>query len=109
MCIGSLAPKLQTPPNVLRTLINPGTLIGDKFGIPDPLLDAVAPKPQTLPALPAPPAPTAPAPVPQNVVSTVDRSRLRRRASLAGGPGQNRTLLSGSLVSAPGTGSSILG
>ena len=33
-------------PNVLRTLINPGTLIGDKFGIPDPLLDAVAPKQQ---------------------------------------------------------------
>ena len=66
-----------------------------------------APKTQTPPLPPTPPAPIA---VPQNIVSaTVDRSALRRRAALAGGPGQNRTLLSGSLVSIPGGGSSTLG
>lgn len=66
-----------------------------------------APKVQTPPPPPAPPAPIA---IPQNIVSgTVDRSRLRRRAALSGGTGQNRTLLSGSLVSIPGSGSSTLG
>ncbi len=68
MCIGPLAPKVQTP-------------------------------------LPPPPPPK-PIAVPQNVVSG-DRLSSRRRASLAGG--QNRTLLSGSLVSPPGAGSTTLG
>ena len=66
-----------------------------------------APKVQTTSPPPAPPAPIA---IPQNIVSgTVDRSRLRRRVALSGGTGQNRTLLSGSLVSIPGSGSSTLG
>ena len=39
MCIGGLGGG-----NILRTLLNPGTLIGDKLGIPDPLLDMVAPQ-----------------------------------------------------------------
>lgn len=67
----------------------------------------LAPRAATPPPAPAPPQPIA---VPQNVVSaTADRSGLRRRAALSGGPGQNRTLLSGSLVSVPGSGSSTLG
>jgi len=56
---------------------------------------------------PPPPKPIAPVPVAQNIVG--DRDSLRRRAALSGGPGQNRTLLSGSLVSPPSTGSSTLG
>ncbi len=66
-----------------------------------------APKVATPPPPPAPPAPIA---VPQNIVSsTIDRTSLRRRAALSGGANQNRTLLSGSLVSIPGSGSSTLG
>ncbi len=59
----------------------------------------------------APPPVQKPIAVPQNVVSTAgaDRSRDRRRAALSGGTQQNRTLLSGSLVSAPGSGTSLLG
>ena len=56
---------------------------------------------------PPPPAPLKPTSVPQNVV--FDRDKLRRRAQLAGGPGQNRTLLSGSLAAPPSSGSTILG
>ena len=56
---------------------------------------------------PPPPAPIKPVSVPQNVV--LDRDSLRRRALLSSGPGQNRTLLSGSLAAAPSSGSTILG
>lgn len=64
-----------------------------------------------VPASVAPPPVQKPIAVPQNIVSTagVDRSRDRRRAALSGGAQQNRTLLSGSLVSVPGSGSSLLG
>lgn len=60
-----------------------------------------APRAVASPAAPPPvPKPIA---VPQNIVSTAgtDRSRDRRRAAISGGAGQNRTLLSGSLVSIP--------
>lgn len=67
-----------------------------------------APKVQTANAPPTPPRPIA---VPQNIVSTAgtDRSRDRRRTAISGGAGQNRTLLSGSLVSPPTSGTSLLG
>ena len=62
-------------------------------------------------AAPPPPTPPKPIAVPQNIVSTAgtDRSRDRRRAALSGGAQQNRTLLSGSLVSSPASGQSLLG
>ena len=62
-------------------------------------------------APPTPPPVQKPIAVPQNIVSTAggDRSRDRRRAALSGGTQQNRTLLSGSLVSTPSSGSSLLG
>ena len=71
-------------------------------------LGPFAPKIQTPQAPPAPPKPIA---IPQNIVSTAgtDRSRDRRRAALSGGVDQNRTLLSGSLVSSPSSGRSLLG
>ncbi len=61
------------------------------------------------PAAPPPPAP--PPPIPQNIVPTAgaDRTRQRRRATLAGSPGQNRTLLSGSLAPSGGQGATLLG
>ena len=31
---------------MLRTLINPASLIGDRLGVPDPLLDKIAPRKQ---------------------------------------------------------------
>jgi len=67
-----------------------------------------APKAQTPAAPPPVPKPIA---IPQNVVSTAgtDRSRDRRRAAISGGTQQNRTLLSGSLVSTPTSGTSLLG
>ena len=59
-----------------------------------------APQPKT-PAVPKPIA------VPQDVVNTTRPRQNTRR--LAGGPGQNRTILSGILTSPPSAGSSILG
>ncbi len=71
-------------------------------------LGPFAPKVQSPSSPPAPPKPIA---IPQNIVSTAgtDRSRDRRRAALSGGVDQNRTLLSGSLVSSPASGRSLLG
>ena len=72
-------------------------------------LGPFAPRAAAAPA--PPPAPPKPIAIPQNIVSTAgtDRSRDRRRAALSGGTDQNRTLLSGSLVSSPATGRSLLG
>ncbi len=67
--------------------------------------------PPRVQAPPPPPAPPKPIAIPQNIVSTAgtDRSRDRRRTALSGGVDQNRTLLSGSLVSSPASGRSLLG
>ena len=61
-----------------------------------------------------PPPPPAPPPIPQAVVpqgrtGATDRASARRRSSLALGPGQNRTLLSGSLAPSGGQGATLLG
>lgn len=48
---------------------------------------------------PKPQPPIKPIEVAQNIVG--DRSDIRRRATLIGAPGQNRTLLAGTLVAPP--------
>ncbi len=65
----------------------------------------LAPKAPKAP--PPPAAPLPPPPIPQSVVPK-DRTDSRRRATLAGGRNQNRTLLSGAL-STDGQGATLLG
>ncbi len=70
-------------------------------------MGSIAPRPQ---AAPPPPPPAAAPPVPQDIVSQVagNRRSSRQRSTLAQGPGQNRTLLSGSLAPS-GQGATLLG
>ncbi len=71
----------------------------------------LAPKALAQTAAPAPPpAPPKPVAVPQNIVqptAAADRTKARGRTTLSGGVGANRTILSGSLVSLPGSGGTV--